>query len=47
MVIWMLRCCVGNNSGFKVDEPELGQWVRVLRKGRQNRKDILKDAIFK
>ena len=37
---------MGNNSGFKVDEPALGQWVRVLRKGRQNRKDILKNAIL-
>ena len=46
MVIWMLRCCVGNNSGFKVDEPALGQWVRVLRKGRQNRKDVLKNSIL-
>ena len=39
IVMWMLRRCVGNNSGFKVDEPELGQWVCVLRRSRQNRKD--------
>ena len=37
---------MGNNSGFKVNEPALGQWVCVLRKGMQNRKDILKDAVL-
>ena len=47
MVIWILRCFMGNNSGFKVDEPALGQWVRVFRKGRKNRKDIQKNAIFR
>ena len=37
---------MGNNYGSKVDEPALGQWVRVLRKGRQNRKDMLNNAIL-
>ena len=37
---------MGNNSDLKVDEPALEQWVRVFRKGRKNRKDILKRAIL-
>ena len=36
----------GNDSALKVDEPALGQWVRVFHNSVKNRKDILKKTVL-
>ena len=46
MLRWILRCCVGNDSASKVDEPALGQWVRVVRKSMNNRNDLFKKTFL-